>query len=126
MRSSGARHSAAVVTVSVTEVRMDKQTFSESRRTVLRQSLGLGALAIGGFAPRVLAQQSQTSPPAAIRQFVEVETHEGRLRGLREQAVCVFRGVRYAGAPVGQSRFRIAPPLQNWKGVRDAVTWGHP
>lgn len=33
--------------------------------------------------------------------FVQVDTVEGRLGGQREQGLCIFRGVRYAEAPVG-------------------------
>ena len=34
--------------------------------------------------------------------------------------------MKYAGAPVGSWRFKAAPPLAKWKGVRDALAWGHP
>ena len=59
-------------------------------------------------------------------EFVEVDTVEGRLRGQKQNGVCIFRGVRYAGAPVGAARFKAPPPLKKWKGVRDALVWGHP
>jgi len=100
--------------------------FSASRRAILRQSLGLGALALGGFSPRLWGQDAIGATPEKAQAFVEVESAEGRLRGLRSNDLCVFRGVRYAGAPVGQSRFKAAPPLLKWKGVRDALAWAHP
>ena len=100
--------------------------FSASRRAILRQSLGLGALALGGFSPCLWGQHASGAAPEKAQAFVEVETADGRLRGLRSNDLCVFRGVRYAGAPVGQSRFKAAPPLLKWKGVRDALAWAHP
>ena len=105
---------------------MNDPRFSKSRRAVLQQSVGLGVLAIGGIAPRILAQGAASSASGASRQYVEVETLEGRLRGVRENDVCVFRGVRYAGVPTGKYRFLAAPPLPKWRGVRDALSWGHP
>jgi para-nitrobenzyl esterase len=70
--------------------------------------------------------QAAIVDPTAAGEGVLVDTVEGRLRGLRENGVCMFRGVRYAGAPIGQARFRAPPPLETWSGVRDAVAWGHP
>lgn len=96
-------------------------SFSPSRRNVLLQSAALSLIAA---APRWVAAQSGTdSPPSG---FVEVDSVEGRIRGRRENGVCNFRGVRYADPPVGRYRFKKAPPLSKWKGVRDALTWGHP
>jgi para-nitrobenzyl esterase len=34
--------------------------------------------------------------------------------------------VRYAESPAGTGRFLAAQPLKSWKGVRDALQWGHP
>lgn len=102
---------------------MKKSHFSPGRRTLLR-SLGAGAFA--AVASRGWALSAPTEVPQGSREFVHVDIVEGRLRGLRENGVCIFRGVRYAGAPVGSARFKAAPPLAKWSGVRDALTWGHP
>ena len=93
--------------------------FSDSRWGWERWLLGPSHRACGG-------RRAIGASPEKSQAFVEVETAEGRLRGLRSNDLCVFRGVRYAGAPVGQSRFKAAPPLLKWKGVRDALAWGHP
>lgn len=58
--------------------------------------------------------------------YVEVETAYGRLRGIRENGVCVFRGVPYAGKVSGDRRFRRPAPLEPWTGVRDALRLGPP
>ena len=74
----------------------------------------------------VRAQTASAARSESASEFVLVDTLEGRLRGHRENGVCIFRGVRYAGAPLGPARFKAAPPLEKWSGVRDALTWGHP
>lgn len=95
--------------------------FSRSRRDLLIQSGALGLLAA---APRWVGASSDSD--STLREFVEVDSVEGWLKGRRESGICIFRGVRYADPPLGQYRFRKPPPLSRWKGVRDALTWGHP
>jgi para-nitrobenzyl esterase len=53
-----------------------------------------------------------------------VETKYGKLRGQVEEGLCVFRGVPYAQAPVGDLRFRPPQPPLPWSGVRDAAAFG--
>lgn len=60
------------------------------------------------------------------QEYVEVSTSHGRIRGARKDGVCIFRGVPYAGTVSGGNRFKQAPPLQPWKGVRDALQLGAP
>ena len=55
-------------------------------------------------------------------QLVHVETPYGRVEGLIEGAVRVFRGLRYAQPP---QRFQPAGPLQPWSGVWDATCHGN-
>ncbi|MBB4101337.1 carboxylesterase/lipase family protein [Sphingomonas kyeonggiensis] len=50
-------------------------------------------------------------------------TRHGRVRGLNEQGVLVFKGVRY-GADTSTRRFRRALPPVAWKGVADATRYG--
>ena len=50
-------------------------------------------------------------------------TQYGRVRGLREDGVLVFRGIRY-GADTAPRRFRRALPPQPWTGVADATRYG--
>jgi len=96
---------------------MNNNSFSPARRTLLLQSIALGVSA-------AIARPGRAQSEA--REFVQVDTVEGRLRGVREDGICKFRGVRYAGAPLGRARFKAAPPLAKWSGVRDALAWGHP
>lgn len=101
-----------------------RSEFSPTRRSLLLRAAALGVVA--GMPKSARARSTSEPGSAATEEFVEVDTVEGRLRGRKQNGVCVFRGVRYAGAPVGPARFKAAPPLESWKGVRDALAWGHP
>lgn len=57
--------------------------------------------------------------------FAEVETASGRIRGLVNQGIGVFRGVPY-GEPVGgAARFRAPVARARWAGRRDCFAPGH-
>jgi para-nitrobenzyl esterase len=53
-----------------------------------------------------------------------VHTSSGRIRGVPEEGVLVFRGIPYAQPPIGSLRFRPPHKLAAWDGVRDAYTYG--
>ena len=55
--------------------------------------------------------------------LVDARTRRGRLAGLRENGVCIFRGVPFAAAPVGRLRFRAPAASTPWSGVRDATRY---
>jgi para-nitrobenzyl esterase len=55
----------------------------------------------------------------AQRQVV-VDTSCGKIRGIAEDGVNVFKGVPYAESPEGERRFLAPQKLQPWTGVRDA------
>lgn len=50
-------------------------------------------------------------------------TRYGRVRGLREQGVLAFRGIRY-GADTAPRRFQSALPPMPWRGISDATVYG--
>jgi para-nitrobenzyl esterase len=50
-------------------------------------------------------------------------TRYGRVRGLREQGVLVFRGIRY-GADTAPRRFQAALAPTPWRGIADATAYG--
>lgn len=54
-----------------------------------------------------------------------VETEEGPVRGVSIGATRVFLGVPYSGAPVGEYRWRRAPPAAKRSFVFDASTHGN-
>lgn len=53
-----------------------------------------------------------------------VETTNGRLRGLIEEGVHVFRGVRYGDTTSGRNRFLPPQPVAKWRGIQDATRFG--
>src|SRR3954453_12492322 len=53
-----------------------------------------------------------------------VDTTSGRLEGLTDGEVAVFRGIPFAAPPVGELRFRAPRPVEPWAGVRPASEFG--
>lgn len=53
-----------------------------------------------------------------------VETKYGKLEGVQEGPVSVWRGVPFAQPPIGSLRFRSPLPPKAWNGVRDASRFG--
>jgi para-nitrobenzyl esterase len=80
-----------------------------TRRAVLRT--------FSGAACALAARAQSTSE-------VTAKTVVGRVRGAKKDGVTVFKGVPYAGSPAGENRFKPAPKLKPWTGVRDALLYG--
>ncbi len=53
-----------------------------------------------------------------------IETTYGKIRGMAERGLEIFRGVPFAQPPVGELRFRAPQPPEPWSGVRDAMAFG--
>jgi para-nitrobenzyl esterase len=64
------------------------------------------------------------APIALAKQGPIATTDMGRVRGLAEAGVNVFRGIPYAAPPVGPGRWREPAPAIAWTGVRDASRYG--
>jgi para-nitrobenzyl esterase len=89
-----------------------------TRRDVL--SRGPIAFACTAALQRYAIAQSEES------QYVEVKTAHGRVRGFQGEGLATFKGIPYAGSVSGVNRFKAAPPMKPWTGVRDALKLGAP
>ena len=56
---------------------------------------------------------------------IVVETTAGRIRGIRERGVEIFKGIPYAEPPLGDLRLRPPRKPRPWAGIRDAIDYGH-
>ena len=65
-------------------------------------------------------------PTQTVGPFVEVEINSGRIRGGHSRGALAFKGIPYAGSVSGRNRFKEAPPVKPWIGVRDATRLGPP
>src|SRR5262245_44734496 len=90
---------------------------SLSRRAVLQQvAVGAGAIAAMGS---LRAARAYAGGP----KYVVAKMRAGRVRGVINAGVNVFKGVPY-GADTARYRFRPAPPPDEWRRVRDALEYG--
>lgn len=69
-----------------------------------------------------LGPQAGRSMPASERRIVE--TPAGKLAGLTEGELNIFKGIPYAMPPVGSRRWRPPSPMPRWRGVKDASQFG--
>jgi para-nitrobenzyl esterase len=94
-----------------------------SRRSLLKFGVATAAapslwLPTHAAAP---AWRTQTVAP-----LIEVETNSGRIRGGHSRGALAFKGIPYAGSVGGKNRFKAAPKVTPWSGVRDATRLGPP
>jgi para-nitrobenzyl esterase len=54
----------------------------------------------------------------------QVDAPAGKLQGLNEEGLNVFKGIAYAQPPVGQLRWHAPVPLPRWAGVKSATEFG--
>jgi para-nitrobenzyl esterase len=53
-----------------------------------------------------------------------VETRQGTVQGVQQDAIQVFKGIPFAQPPVGEWRFREPQPPTSWPGIRAATAFG--
>lgn len=90
-----------------------------SRKQFLKKSaLGVGSVILfSGFDPFQVKKEAD---------YVTAATTYGKLKGIRERGVNIFKGIPYAGSVSGEHRFSRPAPLKPWTGVRDAIKLGTP
>jgi para-nitrobenzyl esterase len=67
---------------------------------------------------------SRAAPVATPQPTLPLLVDGGRVSGLRDGALRVFRGIPYAAPPVGDRRWRPPQPVRAWTGVRECSSFG--
>src|SRR6218665_628230 len=62
--------------------------------------------------------------PALAQQRPTTLVAEGRIAGVREGGLNIYRGIPYARPPVGPLRWRPPVAPERWTGSRDATAFG--
>jgi len=88
-----------------------------------RQFLHSSALGVGSV---VVLSAFGNSFSVSPKEFIVAKTAFGKVKGIRENGVNIFRGIPYAGSVSGKRRFMRPAKLEPWKETRDALILGHP
>ncbi|MFL5619763.1 MAG: carboxylesterase/lipase family protein [Gemmatimonadaceae bacterium] len=91
-----------------------------------REFFGAASLAAGVVAFPRLGSFGVRASSVRIYDYAVAETRHGKVRGVRNSDVSVFKGIPYAGRVSGDRRFRRPAPLESWTGTRDALALGPP
>lgn len=83
------------------------------RRTLLMTGLA------GGLAACTSVSPASAGPPV-------VTTSAGKVQGLVDGGVRVFKGIPYGASTGGQNRFRAPKPPAPWTGVKETIAYGPP
>ena len=69
-------------------------------------------------------ENSTTASTSDAKRSSIVKTPAGKIEGLTEGRLHVFKGIPYVLPPVGPARWRPPSPMPRWKGVRRATEFG--
>jgi para-nitrobenzyl esterase len=94
-------------------------------RSPKNRRLFILSLIIFATATMISGCKSGTPSPESESSKNIVETSNGPIRGLNEDGIHVFKGVRYAAPPVGEFRFKPPVPPESWSEPADAYEYGN-
>ena len=57
--------------------------------------------------------------------YVTAETIYGKIRGVDNNGIKIFKGIPYGASTAGANRFMAPAEPAKWTGVRDALEYGH-
>ncbi len=86
-----------------------------TRRDFLKHISAL-AVSSGVLLPDLYAQDAN---------FVVAETAFGKIRGVDNSGIKIFKGIPYGASTAGVNRFMPPAEPADWSGVRDALAYGH-
>jgi para-nitrobenzyl esterase len=88
----------------------------------LNDTVDRRSLVLGGVAMATISSAAHAGMTAARTSVVETAT--GKIRGIVDRGVEVFRGIPYGESTGGAARFRPPRPRAPWTGVYDATSYG--
>lgn len=88
--------------------------------------LSLTAVGTAAFSGLAYSSGKLFSNFSVAEEYVNAECVHGKLRGIRQEGVTIFKGIPYGGKVSGDNRFRRPAPVVSWSGVRDALQLGAP
>ena len=96
-----------------------------SDRSIVGQNMNRRDFLVRGSAAAFSASCLLKSGDAQSGEFVIAETASGKIRGIANRGIKVFKGVPYGADTGGVNRFMPAVDPVPWTGVRDALEYGH-
>ncbi len=101
------------------------------RRAVVQGAAAVAAAAAGAASAQSAGPPSSEPPPLGVSLYMTkepmfpiVETTWGKIQGIRNGKIRMFKGVPYGASTGGRNRFMPPQAPQPWAGVRECIGYG--
>jgi para-nitrobenzyl esterase len=98
-----------------------RQRIDRTRRSVIKTGLA-GFVAAGASGLRIAEAQTPARSNGPL--FFDVETASGRVRGIANTGIKIFRGIPYGADTSGRNRFMPPRKPAAWTGIRHCLGYG--
>jgi para-nitrobenzyl esterase len=98
-----------------------RQRIDRTRRSVIKTGLA-GFVAAGASGLRIAEAQTPARSTGPL--FFDVETVSGRVRGIANTGIKIFRGIPYGADTSGRNRFMPPRKPAAWTGIRHCLGYG--